>query len=322
MERNIKTITKSNEFSFYDISVLEKIKTYLLSTPETRELTTNPLLVGKPYRDALGSAIKKALSSEELNQHFKKEKDEKLNVVHLLRGGLNFQILEALGKIGKPNTRASFMSSERTFEDNEWKIRDDNYTKLNLEENSTVFLGDIIATGSTLKKALEKIEQGKIKNLFVFTLGGEEAEKILKDYENKFEKAFLIYIEGIFHMATKETPARIKIPCTDLMPLNALLAPELEQELLTHPIKALERCIVYDGGSRGFHPEHHLKDVLEYIQQLQQETKKGATLYDLILDRWQDLPKSSESETKMLKDPDFTEIYLKQRAEKLNTLLS
>ncbi|MFH1802197.1 MAG: hypothetical protein ABH864_01965 [archaeon] len=322
-KKELKTIIKSNEFSLYDASISDNnpLKSYILSTPETRELTTNPLLVGKPYRDALGSAIKKALSHPELNNYFKNVKDENLNVLHFLRGGLNFQILEALGKIDKPNARASFMSSERTLENNQWKIKDDNYTKLNLENDSIVFIGDIVATGSTLKCALEKIPK-TMKHIFLFTLGGKEAEEIMIQNQNKFETAFIIYIEGQFHCPTDKTPVRIKIPGTDLMPLNSLLAPEFEQELLNHPIKALERCIVYDGGSRGFHPKVHFEDLLEYTQQLQQEADKGATLYDLILERWQDLPKIQPQEAKMLKDNLFTQAFLRQRTEKINTLLS
>lgn len=323
-KRDIKTITQTTNFSFYDISLPENtnLKSYIISTLETRELTTNPFLVGKPYRNALGSAIKKALSHPELNNTFAKEKDENLNVLHFLRGGLNFQILEALGKIGKPNVRASFMSSERTFQENKWKIKDDNYVKLNLEDSSLVFIGDIVAAGTTLKCALEKIPKGKIKTLSLFTLGGKEAEEVLIQNQNKFETAFVVYIEGQFHCPNENTPTKIKLPGTDLMPLNSILAPEFKQELLDHPIKALERCIVYDGGSRGFHPRVHFEDLLEYTQQLQQETDNGATLYDLILERWQDLPHSPESEIKMLKDPTFTQAFIQQRTEKINTLLS
>jgi len=323
-KRDLKPITQSPDFSLYDISISENsnLKTYILSTPETRELTTNPFLVGKSYRNSLGSAIKSALSNPELNNTFKDEKDEKLNVLHFLRGGLNFEILDVLGEIGKNNTRASFMSSERTFQNNQWAIRDDQYIKVNLSDNSTVFIGDIIATGSTLKCALEKIPQNKIKTLFLFTLGGEESEKILLENKDKFKNAFLIYIEGLFHMAKSETPARIKITGTDLLPWQATLAPEFEKALTDKPINAIERCIVYDGGSRGFYPSHHFKDVLEYTNQIKEELNKGATLFDLILDRWENASSLPEETKEKLTSKEFAEQWLTQRTEKINTLLS
>lgn len=320
----LKTITKSQDFSLYEIpQEKENFKTYISSTPETRNLTTNPFLVGKEYRDALEKAITKTLNNKEIKQLFENKLDEQLNVLHFLRGGLNFGILDALGSLGKNRTRASFMTSERAKDNGKWIIRDDQYNKLTLSNNSTIFIGDIVATGITLKVGLEKIaEQNKKEHhVIMFTLGGKETEDILIEQCKNFKSITIIYIEGRFHMANPETKARIKIDGTDLMPLRAALAPEFEQALQENPIKALERCIVYDGGSRGFYPSHHFRDVLEYIEQVEQEMKKGATAYDLILERWENAENLSEEVKQKLKESKTAEDWIKNRKEKLNSLL-
>lgn len=356
--RVLKIISKSPEFSLYEAqSEIKNFSTFVISTPETRELTTNPFLVGKEYRDALKNSITKTLSQPEVKKIFHNFSDENLNVLSFLRGGLNFQILDALGECGKNNVRASFMSSERAKKQGNWIIQDNQYVKLNIADGSIIFIGDIVATGITLRVGLAELakrysnlkyeslpdfvkeytsesneglkKQIAIKKIIMFTLGGEEAEKTLLQYHKLFKEIFpsyeetaVFFIEGIFHTANSETPAKIKIAGTDLLPYKAILAPEFEQELYKNPIKAVERCIVYDGGSRGFHPSHHLEDVLEYTLQIQEELSKGATMYDLILDRWQNAGSLSEEIKTKLKEPSLGKSWIKERKEKINSLIT
>jgi len=206
---------------------------------------------------------------------------------------------------------------------NVWKICDDQYVKLTISDNSTIFIGDIVATGITLKVALEKIAEQKGENhhIIMFTLGGKETEEILLEQSKNFQSITVVYIEGRFHMANPETKARIKIDGTDLLPWQVTLAPEFEQALQEEPIKALERCIVYDGGSRGFHPSHHFKDVLEYTEQVEQEINKGATAYDLIIERWENAENLPEEIKQKLKDQSLAQDWVKTRIKKINSLL-
>jgi hypoxanthine-guanine phosphoribosyltransferase len=333
--RSFKTLCKKEDFSLYDASLsnsgFDDFKTRIISTPETRDLCTNPFLVGKDYRDALGKAITKTLLHEEFKKIYQNMKDEQLNVLHFLRGGLNFQILESLGKIGKGRTRASFMSSERVKLKDKWYIRDDQYVKLTFSDNDVIFIGDLVASGVTLRCALEKIfseNKSQVRHIVMFTIGSEEAEKILLGYHKLFKKSSknftgtsIVFIEGIFHTPNPETKARIKLEGTDLIPLNVTLAPEFEQELNNEPLKALERCVVYDGGSRGFFPTHHYRDLLEYAEQVEAELKKGATLYDLILDRWENAEKLPSNIKLKLKNPEEGIKWVKQRKQMASDLI-
>ena len=87
--------------------------------------------------------------------------DERANVLHFLRGGLNFGLVEGLSTaLGMNRQRASFVTSERARDESgRWYIREDQYVKLTLAPGSVVFAGDIVATGITVAAGFAKLAE-------------------------------------------------------------------------------------------------------------------------------------------------------------------
>ena len=80
----------------------------------------------------------------------------------------------------------SFMSSERVFGENDEMSLDIKYCKLTMVPNSTLMIGDIIASGETLVQCLRYVtdyyrKQGaKLRNILLFTIGGTQGIEILE----------------------------------------------------------------------------------------------------------------------------------------------
>ena len=150
----------------------------------------------------------------------------------------------------------------------------------------------------------------------------------MRDYHTLFKNLFpeyratiVVFIEGIFHMANSETAARIKIEGTDLIPWRAVLSPDFERHLAANPLAAMERCVVYDGGSRGFYPSHHYEDVLEYTMLTADVLSNGASLYELLLERWEGAEYLTDEQKSELKRPGAGQQWVEERKRKIAELL-
>jgi hypothetical protein len=221
-------------------------------------------------------------------------------VLHFLRGGLNFDLRNALHDAYGLNAHASvFMSSQRARVDGRWQVREDMYRKLQIPPGALLLAADVVATGVTVANGLEVLLDhlvatgSSIRGLVFFTIGCHKLEKCLAAFEPRFRAAFpdfagshAVYLEGKFRLVDSRTGLRIGIPGTDLVRRDALLAPELEASHHDRPSNALERCAIYDAGSRAFDIPTHVADVLEYWRQVAELAAAGWTLRDALAERW------------------------------------
>jgi hypothetical protein len=158
---------------------VEKIHRFVVSTPETRNILNHPEIVGHSFRRGMKDAIVKVLNNFPMPEVLEDLEDSKSNVLCFLRGGLNFNIADALGEaFGFEKQTTSYMTSQRDKDKyGRWFIKDAQYQKFVFENNATVFCGDIVATGSTIANGLECLIQntrnsGKnIRNFVFFTIG-------------------------------------------------------------------------------------------------------------------------------------------------------
>jgi hypothetical protein len=98
----------------------------------------------------------------------------------------------------------------------------------------------------------------------------------------------VVYLEGKFNVAEEGTNLKIKIPGTDLLRTGALVTPEFalsQYEDISYPI---ERCTIYDAGSRSFDIQEYLHDVIDYWAQMKKVAERGFTLYEAMKERWPD----------------------------------
>lgn len=133
-------------------------------------------------------------------------------ILNILRGALNFPVEEACYQNNIPVCDISFLSCERTFDNN----GDINglavkYEKLDTVSNATLMIGDILASGETLIECLRHVtdfyrqNNESLKNIILFTIGGSRAIPLLEDLTNElrgywpdFEGFITIFYEGIF----------------------------------------------------------------------------------------------------------------------------
>ncbi len=277
----------------YKIVPEGKIHRYVVSTPHTREILNRPEIFGFEFIKKLRCGVFDALK---LFSGFEKFGDKNTAVVHFLRGGLNFGLLNMLhDAYGFNRMYGSFITSQRYKKHENWFIKDDQYRKFSLPDDATVYIGDVIATGTTLDNGLEILRQqflaeGKnIRRLVMFTVGCGRAEEILTKYHSLFksnfdyEETILIYFEGRFLVPKTSDEFTGCIPGTDLIKKGALLAPEFENSQYEKVAYPLERCVVYDVGARAYEYSVHLDDVIGYWKKLSQS---GHSLREVYRERW------------------------------------
>lgn len=301
----LKEATKTDQISLYTIEdqYHGNIRRFLYSTAPSRSIINDPFVLGVNYTQKLQRSIELFLKEYKKYWLFDIE-EKKVNVMHFLRGGLNFYLRDALANAYDWNNHgASFLSSQRAVdEEGRWYVKEDSYEKVTIGKGNTIFLGDVVATGVTLDHGLNsltkfvKSRKGSIRYLVFFTIGCHKAEKTLEKYYDLWKKTFadfegidLVYIEGKFHLANTKTPVNIKLLGTDLLKRDSILAPELvasQNEKITYP---LERCAIYDAGSRAFDIPEYVEDVIEYWKQIYKLAEKGTTLNELLKERYPEI---------------------------------
>lgn len=280
------------------------VKRYILSTPETREICNDPLVMGYEYTEKLEKAcatflrLIKAPKTIELHEN-------RSVVFNILRGGLNFGLRGALAQAyGWNNHSSSFVTAQRariTESPELWHITEDEYQKITFPERAQIILGDVVATGTSLKHGLdimvkEAVKQGtELSSILFFTIGGQmseerliEADRACRKHFPNYEGTHVCYIEGRFFVPTTETNVAIKITGTDLMRCNSLMAPEFMESNLTSPSYPLERCTIYDAGSRAFQVEEYRDDVVEYWKGVL-ELSKTMTFKEVLSERFPEI---------------------------------
>jgi hypothetical protein len=283
---------------------------YVLSTPQTRAICNKPELLGVAYTDALGEGMALGLASAPFAARLAEHPEASICVLHLLRGGLNFGLRRAIHQAFGHNRHGSaFMSSQRYVEDGCWCVAEDSYRKLDIPHDAVLVLGDVVATGVTLENGLEVLRRHMLdigataRALVFFTIGGPNAEAVLGRVHTRFAETFpgyertcVVYLEGRFALADEHTPVQVKELGTDLLRLGALMAPEFELSQYEATGNALERCTIYDAGSRAFAIHTYAQDVLDYWLELRELAQRGLSLRELLLERWPALAPAERSE--------------------------
>ncbi|MFH1078160.1 MAG: hypothetical protein V1745_02675 [Patescibacteria group bacterium] len=284
----------------YRLQPFSNVSRFIATTPETRAIANDPMICGTDYTDKMRQAVVQVLSSLAKADIVVGE-ERHTSVLHILRGGLNYGMRGAL-KIayGWKHHCADFLSSQRDHTDDIWFVKEKDYRKVEeLVPDTDFIFGDVVATGVSLENALLTIismcveQKASIRRITFFTIGGQRAEQLIATADVRCRKQFpgylgarVVYLEGIFGVADKASPLRISIPDTDLLRHPAVLAPEFVASQAESLPYALERCAIYDAGSRAFKPHKHLEDVHEYWTQVLALAKGGTTYHDYLQERF------------------------------------
>jgi hypothetical protein len=269
----------------------EDFRRYVVSTRDTRDLMNYPEIINTDFTNLMQNGVTNALKGINMLERLSEINSRAVNVYHILRGGLNFKVSDALRKaFGYKWHSSSYLSSQRVLKEGSFEVSDDTYRKFVVPDDATVYTADIVASGVSLGNGVDYIDKymestgHQLRNFVFITIGCVEAENVLrkwhthfKDVMANFGETIVIYLEGRFGLATESTPFRNKLPYTDLVKSyreGALLSPEYEHSQFDRTITALEACAIYDGGKKSFEPANHIHDVLEFWEK-QNEYAKG-----------------------------------------------
>lgn len=288
---------KDEAVAVYEIDsgvTIKDFNKYVVSTRNTRDLMNYPEIINCDFTNLMVNGLTNALKGINLLEKLSCINSKSVNVFHILRGGLNFEVRNALKKaFGYKWHSSSYLSSQRVLKEGKFEISENYYRKFILPEDATVYTADIVASGVSLNNGLEYLykyvenKKYKLKNMVFITIGCIEAEKILEKWHTllknnfpEYEKTYLIYLEGRFGLANDNTKLYNCLPETDLLKSyknDALITPEFEHSQFEKMIIGLEACAIYDGGKKGFEPVNHIKDIIEFWEK-QYETAQNKNL--------------------------------------------
>ena len=215
---------------------------YIVSEAESRKLLNVPEVVGYEVYDCL------IPSTSQMLYYLKEQKKvTTANILSILRGALNYPLEESC------------------------------YREHIRVHDSTLMIGDIIASGETLIHCLRYVtdfyrDHGtKLRNIIIFTIGGTKGIEILekltveiREFWPEFEGFITVYYEGIFSTYQDKGVSGINLPDVDFYWKGGIVAPEFRRETLSMCSPLFEKCIIYDGGARRYEIHEHVEEVLEF----------------------------------------------------------
>ncbi len=288
-----------------------QVERYVVTTPQGRAICNSPELLGLDFNLSLQEGMAAAFRTAPFRELIAGHPENAVCVVNFLRGGLNFEIRRALrDAFGFNRHPSAFMSSQRFRDDNgRWGVKEDMYRKLEIPAKAVLVMGDVVATGVTMENGLAVILDHLVqlgssaRALVFFTIGCHKAEKVLDDLDERlretfpdYERTILVYLEAKFRLVDSKTPVRIGIPGTDLIRRGAFMTAELEASQYHDTARLLERCVIYDAGSRAFDIPHYCEDVIEYWEEMASFAAEGWTLLEALDERWPERLRGTEEQ--------------------------
>lgn len=288
------------------------VERYIATTPETRRICNDPRLAGIAYTDALSTACANILKTAD----FQFEENQGV-VVNILRGGLNYGLRAALANAyGWNHHTTCFISAQRArnaADSEEWHITENAYRKVYFPKRTSLFIGDVVATGTSLRYALTELVNSakqagtELQNIVFFTIGGPIASTILEDIDAECRRSFpqyrrtiLIFLEGCFAVPDTESQLTIRLTGTDLVRRDSVMAPEFIESQYEDPSFPLERCTIYDAGSRAFYVREYAYDVQHYWRQVLDLAHHGMTFSAYLAERFPNLDASRFGDVSLL----------------------
>jgi len=245
-------------------------KYFIISGEGSRRLMASPEVVGfDSYLSLLGETV------DALRFLFPSGGD--VDIMTILRGGLNYPIEEACFRSGVRVRDMHFVSCERIIENHVITGLDIKYEKLRITRDRILVIGDIIATGDTLKMCMDEVvdrfrrKGGSIRKIIFFTIGGTRAIPLMERMTEQiaalfpgFEGFECFFYEGVFSVYRDKGVSGINVPDIDFYWRDGVVSPEFRRYVLGRPDALFEKCIIYDGGARRYEIPVHFREVFDY----------------------------------------------------------
>ena len=245
---------------------------FIISDGGTRRLMASPEVVGFGSYQSMVPATMKGMQYLTDNGL-----EGKVNILTILRGGLNYPIEECAFRAGLRVTNMDFLSCERIIEDNVIKGLDVRYQKVRTCKDCVLMIGDIIASGATLKMCMDHVinwfhdHGGSFRRIIFFTIGGTKAIDVMEDLTEEikklspdFEGFSCFFYEGIFRVYEDAGVLGFQVPDIDFYWGGGIISPEFREYVVAHGFSLYEKCIIYDGGARRYEIPDHVEEVKRY----------------------------------------------------------
>ena len=277
-DASLQLLGTQNSTSIYQLrSVGLNNQYYVVSGEGTRHLMASPEVVGYESYLAMKPATMAAL------RYFSEHGLTcEVDILTILRGGLNYPLEDCCYKAGIRVPNMNFISCERKIENGVITGLDIKYEKLHIAQDITLMIGDIIASGDTLRLCLSQVVDrfrrrgGSLKQVIFITIGGTKAIPLMERFTEEIRQYFphfegfrCVFYEGIFTVYEDKGVSGINIPDIDFGWRGGIVAPEFRHYVLSFLEDALfEKCIIYDGGARRYEIPAHYEEVMEYWEAL------------------------------------------------------
>lgn len=255
---------------------------FIVSTPGTRRLMASPEVVGFDAYSAMLQGTQAGIS------FIKSEFTSPVDILTILRGGLNYPLEECCFREGVQVNNMSFLSCERIRENGIIKGLDVKYDKLRVSKDTTLLIGDIVASCETLHRCLDIVmdrfvgEGGNLRRLVFFTIGGSKAighmEALAKRFRTlwpSFEGLDCFFYEGVFRVYEDHGSTGVNTPNIDFYWNGGAVAPEFRDYVLDYGDALFEQCTIYDGGARRYEIPVHCEEVVHYWNALKAVADKS-----------------------------------------------
>lgn len=253
--------------------------TYVVCAEESRAILYNPHIAGKELQERM----------EKLSKIYVKVANEaalkgtqRANIVEfvLLSGGLYYSLARGFREVNGFALPQCFLGIKRQRVEGS----DGHFTAVStyenfesLPQNATVLIGDTIATGATLMRAVADLERaveekdGKIDKMVVFSLAcSADAAHKLKKMEEKMReknrnfKLILVVSEQLFHLMPDGTDLRFLAESAEMPEETKKYTLEKYGEFLGKEMK----CAVFDWGTRCKNPLKHYEEFLAFGEEI------------------------------------------------------
>ena len=275
-EASLHSVGLLQDTNVYELQSRQFVNRYfILSNEGTRRLMAFPEVVGFDTYQCMLPATVAAM------KHLFPSGGKEVDILTILRGGLNYPVEEACFRSGIRVSDIHFVSCERIIEDHIITGLEIKYEKLRITRDRTLVIGDIIATGDTLRLCLDQVVDrfrrrgGSIRKIIFFTIGGTRAIELMEKKTEEIRRVFpefegfeCFFYEGIFTVYENKGVTGINVPDIDFGWKGGVVAPEFRRYVLSHPYSILEKCIIYDGGARRYEIPVHFREALEYWEGL------------------------------------------------------
>ena len=265
---------------------------FIVSGEGTRKLMAYPEVVGFGSYQSMVPATMAGM------QYFVDNGLEgNVNILTILRGGLNYPIEECAFRAGLRVTNMDFLSCERIIENDVIKGLDVRYQKVRTCKDCVLMIGDIIASGSTLKLCMNHVidwfrdHGGSFRRIVFFTIGGSNAIDLMeslgsriREFSPSFEGFSCIFYEGIFNVYQDRGVLGFQVPDIDFYWGGGIVSPEFREYVVAHGYSLYEKCVIYDGGARHYEIPDHFKEVIKYWTEVLSVADK-VNIMDLTMER-------------------------------------